>query len=189
MSLKLIMAVSADGYLADGPDDDMSWTGKLDKLVFKLLTSVGGPLGAGRRTFMSLPNLPGRELVCLTSRTGHDLFVHKPNFKPALLGPEKPTAVPKDAAVVAHRLMTLRKFERCCSGGWLIGGPETAAAAVDMGLVAEAVMCHGSVQLGGGIPDRLSPLFEEAKWLRTELRVSMGDATLTTVFWKKGVKP
>lgn len=189
MSLKLIMAVSADGYLADGLDDDMSWTGRLDKLVFKLLTSVGGPLGAGRRTFMSLPSLPGRELVCLTSRTGHDLFVHKPNFKPVLPGPEEPTALPKDAAVVAHRLMTLREFERCYPDGWLIGGPETAAAAVDMGLIAEAVMCHGPARLGKGIPDQLSPTFEDAKWLKTVQSVSMGGATLTTVFWKKGAKP
>ena len=65
MSLRLIMAVSADGYLASGLNDDMSWTGQLDKTIFKLLTSVGGVVGAGHNTFWQLPHLSGRRLVCL----------------------------------------------------------------------------------------------------------------------------
>lgn len=188
MSLKLIMAVSADGYLADGPNDGMSWTGKLDKLVFRLLTSIGGPLGAGKRTFFDLPELKGREVICLTSRRDHELFIHKPNFKMSM-GPDDLATMPKDAAVVAHRVMTLQEFARCHPGAWLIGGPETAAAAIDMNLVAEAIMCHGTAMLGGGIPDTLSARFEEAKWLQTKLRVGMGDEVVRTVIWKKGAKP
>ncbi len=69
MGLKLIMAVSADGFVARGPTDDMTWTGSTDKRVFRLLTSVGGVLGAGRRTFEQLPRLEGRTVVLL-SRNG-----------------------------------------------------------------------------------------------------------------------
>jgi dihydrofolate reductase len=66
MGLKLVMAVSADGFVARGPTDDMTWTGSTDKRVFRLLTSVGGVLGAGRRTFEQLPKLEGRAVHMLT---------------------------------------------------------------------------------------------------------------------------
>jgi dihydrofolate reductase len=66
MGLKLVMAVSADGFVARGPTDDMTWTGSTDKRVFRLLTSVGGVLGAGRRTFEQLPRLEGRYVHMLT---------------------------------------------------------------------------------------------------------------------------
>jgi dihydrofolate reductase len=65
--MKLIMAVSKDGYVARGENDDMAWTGPDDKTVFKLLTHVGGlPLGVGRKTFEMIPKLPGRSLVSLS---------------------------------------------------------------------------------------------------------------------------
>lgn len=65
-TLKLIMAVSSDGYLARGPDDDMRWTGKLDKTLFHLMTSVGGVCGTGSKTWSFMPTLPGRLLLRLT---------------------------------------------------------------------------------------------------------------------------
>jgi hypothetical protein len=63
------MAVSGDGYLARGPDDDMSWTGPLDKAVFRALTAIGGVVAAGSHTFDLMPKvLHGRTLLRL-SRT------------------------------------------------------------------------------------------------------------------------
>lgn len=64
--MRLIMAVSADGYVSQGPEDDMSWTGRADKQAFRLLTSVGGVCAAGSTTFDRMPELPGRTLIRLT---------------------------------------------------------------------------------------------------------------------------
>ena len=38
--MKALYATSFNGYMAKGPDDDMSWTGKVDKQLFKLITTV-----------------------------------------------------------------------------------------------------------------------------------------------------
>ncbi len=69
--MRLIMAVSEDGFLARGHDDDMSWTVPLDKKLFRALTSVGGVLAAGRVTFELMPKKldGGRTLFSLSRRT------------------------------------------------------------------------------------------------------------------------
>lgn len=74
--MRLLLAVSADGYLADGPEDDMKWTGPIDKAVFRLLTLSDGNdiLYAGSRTFDQMPQLPGRRLERL-SRSGKTVTV------------------------------------------------------------------------------------------------------------------
>lgn len=64
----MILAVSADGFLARGPDDDMSWTSQTDKKLFRLLTLVGPLLLAGATTAKLLPKLPGRTVVPLSRR-------------------------------------------------------------------------------------------------------------------------
>lgn len=69
--MKLLMAVSADGYVARGPEDDMTWTGPTDKAVFRLLT-MGETVGAGRVTYNLMRNLKlkGRDLRLITSNPG-----------------------------------------------------------------------------------------------------------------------
>lgn len=54
--MKAIFVESQNGYLAKGPDDDMSWTPSLDKKLFKLLSlAFGGVYVCSRRTYMLLP--------------------------------------------------------------------------------------------------------------------------------------
>lgn len=66
MSVNLIMAMSMDGFLCRGPDDDMSWTGPSDKRMFKALTLSQPRLYAGWNTARAMPSLlVGRELVVL----------------------------------------------------------------------------------------------------------------------------
>jgi dihydrofolate reductase len=68
MSLKLIMSVSHDGFVARGDSDDMAWTGRADKQLFKSLTLVGGALGVGSKTAAVMPtHLPGRTLHVLSN--------------------------------------------------------------------------------------------------------------------------
>lgn len=67
--MRLIMAVSHDGFVAKSTADDMQWTGPTDKQVFRLLTCVGGVLGVGRTTYDLMPRkLKGRKLVALSTR-------------------------------------------------------------------------------------------------------------------------
>lgn len=64
--LKLIMAVSADGFVAKGAKDDMRWTGFTDKQVFRLLTASHPILLVGRQTFDIMPPLPWRRVIPLS---------------------------------------------------------------------------------------------------------------------------
>jgi dihydrofolate reductase len=67
--MRLLIAMSADGYVCKGPDDDMTWTGPVDKAIFRLLTlSDPGPLLAGRVTAEMLPRLPGRTVLPLSRK-------------------------------------------------------------------------------------------------------------------------
>lgn len=64
--LKLILAVSDDGFLASGPRDDMRWTGFTDKQIFRLLTYSHPVMLVGRATAAVMPKLPHRQLVPLS---------------------------------------------------------------------------------------------------------------------------
>lgn len=58
------MAHSSDGFVARGPEDDMSWTGSADKALFRLLTRAGSQVcGVGSNTYKLMPKLPGRKLT------------------------------------------------------------------------------------------------------------------------------
>lgn len=70
-SLRLIMAISADGFIARGPDDSMNWLGQTDKGIFKLLTTQESPsvLIRSRRTELAMPSvLAGRTFVTVSRR-------------------------------------------------------------------------------------------------------------------------
>ncbi len=68
--LKIVMAVSRDGYMSREYGDTMKWLGPTDKAVFRILTGVGGEIAVGRHTAEHMPNLlEGRNLHVL-SRAG-----------------------------------------------------------------------------------------------------------------------
>jgi dihydrofolate reductase len=73
MRLRLVMAVSRDGYLSRCKGDTMEWLGPTDKAVFRVLTGVGGVCGVGSGSAPYMPvELPGRVLWTL-SRSGTTL--------------------------------------------------------------------------------------------------------------------
>lgn len=126
--LKLIMACSEDGYLCRGPDDDMEWTGREDKRLFRLMTTAGGVMGAGSRTFDLMPTKwLGRRLIRLSTHDGG-----------------------QDCSG-GHR-MSLGMFAHHHPGAWLLGGPTVACEALDIRLVDEVHLFHSTkVKLGGGV--------------------------------------
>jgi dihydrofolate reductase len=138
--LRLILAVSQDGFLAKGPADDMRWTSKDDKRMFRALTSVGGVLGAGSRTFDQLPKLPGRRVIRLTS---------------------SPRAEDAPVGRAGALEMTLGRFCHAHPDAWLIGGPTIAREALELGMVGEVFMCRQiGTYLGEGMPDLVTPYVE-----------------------------
>ena len=123
--MRLLMAVSSDGYLCRGPDDNMKWTGAADKRIFRSLTSVGGNMYAGSRTYALLEGLAldGRILECITTKEGQGLTLRE----------------------MYHRELKVRKE------GWLIGGPTVAYEALTFGFVSEVHIVSAPVCLGSGM--------------------------------------
>jgi len=72
-TLNLLMAVSSDGMVCRGPSDDMRWTGRTDKALFRALTLPDQVLLAGRTTAAMLPKLPGRTVVPISRDPGQGL--------------------------------------------------------------------------------------------------------------------
>lgn len=123
-TLNLLMAVSHDGFVARGPDDEMHWTGLADKTLFKMLTLVNPslPLLAGRRTAAMLPQLPGRTVVPLSRDPAQGL--------------------------------SLERAAELYPGTWLIGGPEVAREALRLGLIQHVYESRVQARLKEGIPWR-----------------------------------
>ena len=77
--MKAIFCESANGYLAKSDSDDMSWTGSLDKRMFKFLTIVsGGVCVCSRHTYKLLPPImtqdPNRKYI-IAEREGKNSLV------------------------------------------------------------------------------------------------------------------
>lgn len=122
MGFKVLMAVSGDGFVDQGPDDPMKWTGQTDKGIFKLLTLMGSSpkVFAGRRTAELMPRLPGREVVAI-SRTH-------------------------------HKGLSLQEAFWADRDAWLIGGMTTVMAALEANLVERVVLCLTPARLEQGTP-------------------------------------
>lgn len=156
--MKLIMAVSKDGYVSREPDDDMSWTGSMDKAIFRLLTSVGGEIACGSRTYELMKNLalPGRRVHRLSSRP----------------------VQPYDPEGPVYR--DLAWFQRTHPNGWLIGGQSIAINALQMGLVEEAYVCQSERKCfpgDGGECCVLGIELREPVWM-CQAPINFGDVTV-----------
>lgn len=69
--MRLILAESADGFLAKPGADDMSWTGPTDKKLFKLFTLAGpgSVLLTSAITVQCMPQLWRRSLALVSRQT------------------------------------------------------------------------------------------------------------------------
>lgn len=74
--MRLLMAISADGFVAKSDHDSMAWLGSLDKHIFRILSAVGGVCGIGQKTMACITTplpWPGRTLIPLSSHGGTTL--------------------------------------------------------------------------------------------------------------------
>lgn len=150
--MKLLMAVSKDGFVARSQEDDMSWTGPFDKAVFRLLSHVGGELACGSVTYGMLPRLKGRTVYRLSRRP----------------------VVPYN-----HVFQDLKWFQHFHPNGWLIGGQEIAVAALREGFVDQAFLCVSDRQAFEGIGSRLSTIIHDRgiEWALND-KLKVGDTTV-----------
>ncbi len=153
--MKLMLAVSGNGYVAAGEDDDMSWTGPIDKAVFKLLTSTSDILAVSAKTLEYMPKeLPGRgKLYGLSTNPS--------------------------------RGVPLEDFAAMFPDAWLLGGQELALYAMKNGFVNKAYICRAmtSMLVGPGpahlasepcdeepvdtrIPDKLTDYFDRRRYVK-----------------------
>ena len=73
--MRIVMAVSKDGWMARRLDDNMRWLGPTDKAVFRILTGVGGYVAVGGNSRRCMPGrLIGRNLTVLSSKGPATLF-------------------------------------------------------------------------------------------------------------------
>lgn len=155
--MKLIMAVSADGFVSRCPDDDMSWTGMFDKGVFRMLTSVGGDIACGSKSWKLMPKvLPGRRLKCISNDPFKGIKLHE--FNSGTQGQ-----------------------------GWLIGGQTVALSALNIGCyIHQAYICRSARKcfpVQGGEAYRLDKHLNESssnyptKW-RRDMCIAHGDTVV-----------
>lgn len=192
--LKLIMAVSSDGVLSLGPSDDMTWTSKEDKQIFKLLTlSSGAVLGVGLTTYNILPHLPNREVIPL-SRRPHYSLNNEGKKAISCAGPVGPRVhYEMDEKVTYIKAQTLHEFKRNHPNAWLIGGFKVAYEALTSGLLNEVYMCENPIELlpivyreHGGYPhyqiDYITRFLEGSeKWKKVD-KIQIGRSTIHV--WK-----
>ena len=115
--MKLLMAMSSDGFLAKNKDDDMKWTGKTDKQLFWLLTQFSaGPLLIGERSAEHMPSLFGRRVLKLNSKRA-----------------------------------PLQYAAELYSEAILLGGPNLAKVALDLGMIDIACIIVSPAELGSGM--------------------------------------
>jgi len=65
IKIKFICCISSDGYMAKGPNDTMSWTPKIDKKIFQLISGLdNGICFTSKKTKENMPKiLKGRTLI------------------------------------------------------------------------------------------------------------------------------
>lgn len=69
MKVRIIAALTADGFIARGPDHLANWTSKEDKRLYVELTKQAGVMIMGSKTYDTIGRpLPGRKTVVYTSR-------------------------------------------------------------------------------------------------------------------------
>ena len=115
--MKTMFVESANHYLAKGPNDDLRWTGVLDKKLFRLLTSFGsGVCICSKHTYNLLPqNMladPARRYI-VAEKTGKNSLVALNQVHPGaflICGP-KLLQIAYNLSILDTIVVTTTKFD------------------------------------------------------------------------------
>ena len=131
----LIMAISADGFIARASDELIDWTTAADKQFFRQKTKELGAVVLGRKTFQTLPHpLPERFNVVLTRQ-------------PQSI-PEHPSVwATSDSPPEIQAQLTARGFARAA----VIGGQELNTLFWNAGLIDRLFLSIQPCLLGQGL--------------------------------------
>lgn len=120
--MKAIFVESLNGYMAHGPKDDMQWTPRMDKQIFRLLAATSGDVYVcSRNTYELLPasmTLDAQRRFYVASRNGGNSLIN--------LGANFPNAV-------------------------LMGGPTFLRTAYDMNLIDTFVVTTLNMPIAGDV--------------------------------------
>lgn len=163
--MRLIMAISRNGYVSRGPTDTMTWTGPTDKAVFKLLTSTEDVLAASAQTLEYMPSaLPGRGKVFALSTN-------------------------------PMRGVALEDLAPAAPNAWLLGGQTIGLHAMRNGFVDQVYLCLNPAvidteEFPEAQADMLRPYLESRQeaagrgaWWERSLRVTLGD--IMVEYWRR----
>lgn len=136
-SMSLIMAQSVDGYFALNENDNMNWTGKKDKLAFKLLTNEGNTnLLCGLNTALNMPELKNRKIWAV--RSGNQAgWIAKDGF-------------------LINEITYIQINDKTFKEAKVIGGPKFAESVIKDGYIKYAYISIINKKLKSGIGKNLS---------------------------------
>ena len=91
MKVVLVMALTADGMIARGPNHFPDWTSRQDKVMFKQVTQKAGVVVMGSKTYDAIGKpLPGRKNIVMTRnkqrQSSHPDLVYTDSEPAELLG-------------------------------------------------------------------------------------------------------
>ena len=167
MRVLAIAAMSADGYIARAPRDDVSWSSREDKRMFAATSRHAGVVVMGRKTFDNMPEpLPDRLQVVMTSTP--DSYHTVPGH--VEFTASDPRAILRDLAE--------RQFQEVVIGG----GGGVYAQFVSAGLVDELWLTIEPLLFGAGVPLLRGTPFERRMRLVSVTQLSPNTLQLKYAF-------
>lgn len=151
--MKLLMAISKDGFVCKDENDDMSWTSKTDKKIFRLLTQTDGhgpylpQLFCGYKTGKLLPKLKNRQINIIEDWVEFGFGYIDDNG-------------------------AFNAVDTCLEDGHLIGGQKTALKAFERILIHKAYICRSEVELGDGVKDKITPILKKRFSLSDTIKIN-----------------
>lgn len=144
MNIILIILQSIDGYLADGPNDDLSWGSKEDKQFFRTKTKEIGTMIMGSATFENMPDFAFKERCSIVMTSKPEKYQERVD---RLNAAGNDIELFKGTPEECVKYLESKNIETAA----LIGGGSINGSFLDSGLITEMFITVAPVKLGKGI--------------------------------------